>query len=275
MYGRYYYHSIFRKSIIAFGSLFNNLLIKRATEDGDKLESIKVPVKYGPTQKYLAMIAAEPEAQRNQVQMTLPHMSFEIKGIEYDASRKQTPTQFMKSRPTAGSANDGKPVQYSQYVPVPYNLNVELAVIAKNQNDGLQIIEQILPSFHPSLNISIEVIEETHEERDIAVVLNNINYVDEYEGDFTQRRLLLWTISFTVKTYLFGPVDLQKDIRTVKVDYRSDIKKRAAEIRYSATVESTEEPPKPKDEINPDTDPYEIVETLEDVHTSDSDFFGL
>ena len=168
-----------------------------------------------------------------------------------------------------------KPVQFSQYVPVPYNLNVELAVIAKNQNDGLQIIEQILPSFHPSLNISIEVIEETHEERDIAVVLNSINYVDEYEGDFNQRRLLLWTLNFTVKTYLFGPIDIQKDIRTVKLDYRSDIKRRAAEIRYSATVESTEEPPKPKEEINPDTDPYEIVETREDVHASDSDFFGL
>ena len=80
-------------------------------------------------------------------------------------------------------------------------------------------------------------------------------------------------MNFTVKTYLFGPLDLQKDIRTVKVDYRSDIKRRNAEIRYSATVQSTEEPPKPKEEINPDTDPYEIMKTLEDVHTSDSDFF--
>ena len=270
-----FYHSIFRKSIIAFGSLFNNLLIKRESTDGDKLETIKVPVKYGPTAKYLAMIAAEPQPERTGIQMSLPHMSFEIKGIEYDASRKLVPTQFTKTRPTAGSDNENQPVQYSQYVPVPYNLNVELAVISKNQNDGLQIIEQILPSFHPSLNISIEVIEETHEERDIAVVLNSINYVDEYEGDFSQRRLLLWTLSFTVKTYLFGPVNVQKDIRTVKVDYRSDIKRRSAEIRYSAAVQSTEEPPIPPEEIDPETDPYEIVETLEDVHTSDSDFFGL
>lgn len=275
MYGRYYYHGIFRKSIIAFGSLFNNLLIKRESTEGDKLETIKVPVKYGPTQKYLAMIAAEPTPQRNSTQMTLPHMSFEIKGIQYDSSRKLVPTQFTKTRPTEGSGNDGKPVQYSQFVPVPYNLNVELAIIAKNQNDGLQIIEQILPAFHPSLNVSIEVVEETKEERDIAVVLNNINYVDEYEGDFSQRRLLLWTISFTVKTYLFGPVDIQKDIRTAKVDYRSDMVRRPAEIRYSAAVQSTAEPPIPADEINPETDPYEIVETLEDVHTADSEFFGL
>ena len=275
MYGRYYYHSIFRKSIIAFGSLFNNLLIKREGTEGDKLETIKVPVKYGPTQKYLAMIAAEPTPQRNSIQLPLPHMSFEVKGIEYDPSRKLVPTQFTKTRPVAGSDNENQPVQYSQYVPVPYNLNMELAVISKNQGDGLQIIEQILPSFHPSLNISIEVIEETKEERDIAVVLNSINYVDEYEGDFSQRRLLLWTLSFTVKTYLFGPVDVQKDIRTAKVDYRSDIVRRPAEIRYSAAVQSTAEPPIPANEVDPDTDPYEIVETLEDVHTSDSSFFGL
>ncbi len=276
MYGRYYYHGIFRKSIIAFGSLFNNLLIKRQSSDGTtNLETIKVPVKYGPTQKYLAMIAAEPTPQRNSIQLPLPHMSFEIKGIQYDSSRKLVPTQFTKSRPQPGSSADSEAVQFSQYVPVPYNLNVELAVIAKNQNDGLQIVEQILPSFHPSLNISIEVVEETHEERDIAVVLNSVNYVDEYEGDFNQRRLLLWTFNFTVKTYLFGPVDIQKDIRTAKVDYRSDIVARPAELRYSAAVQSTAEPPIPATEVDPDTDPYEVVETLEDVHNADSEFFGL
>ena len=276
MYGRYYYHSIFRKSIIAFGSLFNNLLIKRQSSDGTaNLETIKVPVKYGPTQKYLAMIAAEPVAQRNSVQLPLPHMSFEIKGIQYDSSRKLVPTQFTKTRPGSSAPSDAKGSQFSQYVPVPYNLNVELAVIAKNQNDGLQIIEQILPSFHPSLNISIEVVEATKEERDIAVVLNSIDYVDEYEGDFNQRRLLLWTLNFTIKTYLFGPVDIQKDIRTAKVEYRTDITARAAELRYSAKVESTEEPPIPAAEIDPNTDPYKVVETLEDVHSSDSDFFGL
>lgn len=277
MYGRYYYHSIFRKSIIAFGSLFNNLLIKRQSSDGSaNLETIKVPVKYGPTQKYLAMIASEPTPERNAVQLALPHMSFEIKGIQYDSSRKLVPTQFTKSRPSSSPGSpDTDGAQFSQYVPVPYNLNVELAVIAKNQNDGLQVIEQILPSFHPSLNISIEVVEATKEERDISVVLNSIDYVDEYEGDFNQRRLLLWTLNFTVKTYLFGPVDIQKDIRTAKVEYRSDIVTRPAELRYSAAVESTAEPPIPAAEIDPNTDPYKITETYEDVHASDSDFFGL
>ena len=277
MYGRYHYHQIFRKSIIAFGTLFNNIVIKRKSssrKDG-ALESLKVPVQYGPYQKYLAMIAAEPTPERQSMQITLPRMSFEIKGLHYDPSRKLVPTQMVRSVPKKGSDAEGKPVQYSQYLPVPYNLDIELSILSKTQDDGLQILEQILPNFHPSLNVSIEVIEETQEERDIAVVLNGVGYTDDYEGDYTQRRTLIWTLNFTVKTYLFGPVDASKDIRKVQVDFRSDIVRRPAELRYSQEVMSTEEPPKPRDEINPATDPYVVVETFEDIYSTDQDFFGL
>ena len=271
MLGRYFYHSIFRKSIISFGTLFNNIVIKRKGDSGN-LESLKVPVAYGPTQKFLAMIAAEPTPSRQTTQISLPRISFEIRGLNYDGSRKLVPTQFAKTLPQAGSAEENKPVQYSQFMPVPYNLDVELSIISKNQDDGLQILEQILPNFHPSLNVSIEVIDETHEERDIAIVLNDVQYLDEYEGDFSQRRTLIWTLRFTLKTYLFGPVNAQRDIRKIVLDYRADIVKRPAEIRYTAEVESTESPPIPRDEINPATDPYRIKETYEDL---DSDFFGL
>ena len=274
MLGRYFYHSIFRKSIISFGTLFNNIVIKRKGDSGN-LESLKVPVAYGPTQKFLAMIAAEPTPSRQTTQISLPRISFEIRGLNYDGSRKLVPTQFAKSLPQAGSAEENKPVQYSQFMPVPYNLDVELSIISKTQDDGLQILEQILPCFHPSVNVSIEVIDETHEERDIAVVLNGVNYTDEYEGDFTQRRTLIWTLNFTVKTYLFGPVDVQKDIRKVTLDYRTDIVRRNAELRYTAEVASTSTPPIPRDEIDPETDPYKVVETYEDIYAQDSEFFGL
>ena len=147
-----------------------------------------------------------------------------------------------------------------------------MSIIAKNQDDGLQILEQILPNFHPSLNVSIEVIEETKEERDIAIVLNNVGYMDDYEGDFSTRRTLIWTLNFTVKTYLFGPVNAQRDIRKVVLDYRTKIVDRPAEVRYTAEVQSTETPPVPRDEIDPLTDPYKVVETYED---NDSAFFGL
>ena len=151
-----------------------------------------------------------------------------------------------------------------------------MSIISKNQDDGLQVLEQILPNFHPSLNVSIEVIDETHEERDIAVVLNGVGYTDDYEGDYTQRRTLIWTLNFTVKTYLFGPVDVQKDIRKVTLDYRTDIVRRPAELRYSAEVTSTEEPPVPREKIDPNKpDTYKVVEAYEDLLSEDNDFFGL
>jgi len=125
------------------------------------------------------------------------------------------------------------------------------------------------------LNVSIEVIDETHEERDIAVVLNGVGYTDDYEGDYSQRRTLIWTLNFTVKTYLFGPVDVSKDIRKITLDYRTDIVKRPAEVRYTAEVKSTDKPPKPRDEIDPARDNYKVVETYQDLFNDDQAFFGL
>ena len=280
--GGYYYHQIFRKSIIAFGTVFNNIIVKRKKPGVDRptgddsLEAFKVPIQYGPYMKYLAIIAAEPNAERQQLQISMPRMSFEIKGLNYDGSRKLVPTQFAKTVPPKGTDDSGKPVQYSQYLPVPYNLEIELNILAKNQDDGLQILEQILPNFHPSLNVSIEVIDVTHEERDIAIVLNGIGYTDDYVGDYTTRRTLIWTLNFTVKTYLFGPVDAQRDIRKIVLDYRTDIVKRATELRYSAEVQSTLTPPVPRDEVDPmKPETYKVVETYEDIFGNDQGYFGL
>ena len=282
MLGEYFYHQIFRKSILAFGTVFNNIIVKRkqpgveVPTGKNALEAYKVPIMYGPYQKYLAIIAAEPNPERQRVQTSLPRISFEIKGLAYDGSRKLAPTQFAKTQPTKGPESK-QPVQYQQFLPVPYNLEIEMAIIAKNQDDGLQIIEQILPAFQPSLNVSIEVIDVTHEERDIAIVLNGIGYTDDYEGDYTTRRTLIWTLNFTVKTYLFGPVQAQKDIRKVTIDYRTELDaKRNTEVRYSAQPVSTLEPPVPRDEIDPiKTDTYKVVETYSDLFGDDQNYFGL
>ena len=279
MLGQYYYHQIFRKSIIAFGTVFNNILVKRKTSDrkeGESLETYKVPIVYGPVQKYLAMIAAEPTPERQSMQISLPRISFEIRGLNYDTGRKLVPTQFTRTVPNEGTDAEGKPVQYSQYLPVPYNLEIEMSIISKNQDDGLQILEQVLPNFHPSMNVSIVIIDETHEERDIAIVLNSVGYTDDYEGDYNSRRTLVWTLNFTVKTYLFGPVSAQKDIRKVTLDYRSDIVRRPAELRYSAEPKSTKIPPEARDEIDPSVDSnYKVVENIQELFSDDQAFFGL
>lgn len=202
-------------------------------------------------------------------------MSFVVKGYSYDPQRKVVATQYMRSIPDASSAQSSNPVQLKQYMPIPYNMEIELSIISKSQDDGLQILEQILPYFHPSINVSVEMIDETHEEKDICVILNNINYIDDFEGDFTQRGTLIWNLNFTVKTYIFGPIDVEKDIRKITLDYRTDIVRRPAELRYTAEIESTDDPAVPRDQIDPLTDGYRIVETYEDVFSGDNDFFGI
>ena len=206
----YFYNEILRRTIISFGTLFNGITVKQ--EDS----TIKVPLAYGPTQKFLARLEQTPDLNKSTA-ITLPRMSFEFTGLTYDPSRKVTTTQtFTVKDPTTGK--DSK----KAYLPVPYNMQFELAIMCKLNDDALQITEQILPYFQPAYNVTVTLVESIKEKRDIPIVLENITMQDDYEGDFTQRRVLLYTLRFTAKTYLFGPVsDASKDIiKKSTVNYR-------------------------------------------------------
>lgn len=196
----YFYHEILRKTVIAFGSLFNDITIKHFDNSGNVKSIIKVPLAYGPTQKFLARLEQSPNLSKP-IQMTLPRMSFEFTGLTYDPSRKVTTTQFF----TTKDATDGTETRKA-FMPVPYNMQFELAIISKLNDDALQIVEQILPYFQPSYNITVELVDAIDEKKDIPVVLENITMQDDYEGDFTNRRSLIYTLRFTAKVYLFGPV---------------------------------------------------------------------
>lgn len=195
----YFYNEILRKTVIAFGSLFNDISIKHTNSSNQVVSVIKVPLAYGPTQKFLARLEQSPDLNKP-VQITLPRMSFEFTGLTYDASRKVTTTQTF----TAGLTEDGTVIKKA-YMPVPYNMQFELSIMAKLNDDALQIVEQILPYFQPSYNLTVELIDEINEKRDIPIVLENITFQDDYEGNFTTRRVLIYTLRFTAKTYLFGP----------------------------------------------------------------------
>ena len=207
----YFYNEILRRTIISFGTLFNGITIKQ--EDS----TIKVPLAYGPTQKFLARLEQVPDLNKSTA-ITLPRMSFEFTGLTYDPSRKVTTTQtFTVKDPSTGK--DSK----KAFLPVPYNMQFELAVMCKLNDDALQITEQILPYFQPAYNVTVNLVGSINEKRDIPIVLENISMQDDYEGDFTQRRVLLYTLRFTAKTYLFGPVsDASKDIiKKATVGYRA------------------------------------------------------
>jgi hypothetical protein len=211
----YFYHEILRKTVISFGSLFNDISIKHNNNSNQTVSIIKVPLAYGPTQKFLARLNQSPDLNKP-IQITLPRMSFEFTGLTYDATRKSTTTQTF----TAKSISDGKDIK-KVYLPVPYNMQFELSIMSKLNDDALQIIEQILPYFQPAYTMTVDLISTINEKRDIPVVLENITMQDDYEGDFTTRRVLIYTLRFTAKTYLFGPVTTATDniIKKTTISY--------------------------------------------------------
>ena len=229
----YFYNEILRRTIISFGTLFNNVSIKKTDSSDSVVSVVKVPLAYGPTEKFLARINQSPDLNKP-TQITLPRMSFEFTGLTYDPSRKVTTTQqFIVKDP-----DDGTETKKS-YMPVPYNMQFELSIMTKLNDDALQIVEQILPYFQPAYNLSIELVESIKEKRDVPIVLENITMQDDYEGDFTSRRVLLYTLRFTAKTYLFGPAtSASKDIikkARVSLLTGTDTSNTTREVTYTVT----------------------------------------
>lgn len=230
MLGTYYYHEIIRKTIISFGTLFNQIHIRHKDSDGNNISQIRVPLTYAPIQKFLARIQQQPELNKP-IQITLPRMSFEMVSIQYDATRKSGITQTFK-------VCDGGDIK-KVFMPVPYNIGFELSILSKLNDDALQIIEQILPYFQPAFNITVDLVDAIGEKRDIPITLDSINFQDDYEGDFSTRRALIYTLRFTAKTYLFGPIADSTDglIKKVQVDVYGTTDRTTArrEMRYVAT----------------------------------------
>jgi len=266
MLGTYFYHEIIRKTVIGFGTLFNDIHIRHQDKNGADLTDIKVPIAYGPTQKFLARIEQQPELNKS-IAITLPRMSFEMTSLQYDSSRKAGVTQTFK-------ASDGTNLK-KVFLPVPYNIGFELNVLCKLNDDALQIVEQILPFFQPSFNITIDLVNSIGEKRDVPIVLDNISFQDDYEGDFSTRRVLIYTFTFTAKTYLFGPIANSTDglIRKVQVDYYADTNRENAkrELRYTVTPKAL------KDYNNDNTSTLsdDITKETTLIGVNDSTVFGV
>ena len=235
MLGQQFYHETTRKVVVAFGTLFNDIHLVRKDNSGTIQQSMKVPLAYGPRQKYLVRLADDPDLSK-QTAVTLPRIGFEISGMSYDPSRKlQRVQKFKKVKGAKASQLD------TQYMPVPYNIDFELYILSKQSDDALQIVEQILPYFQPDYTVTINDNTDMGIKRDVPVILNNIGYEDDYQGDFASRRAIIYTLSFTAKFYLYGPVTSSKVIKTVQVDQYTDLPDQAPkrEQRYSVTPSPT------------------------------------
>ncbi len=230
MLGQQFYHETIRKIVISFGTLFNGISLVRKDNSGSIIQSMKVPLAYGPREKFLVRLREDADLTK-QVAITLPRIGFEIKDLSYDPARKLSRVQKFKKVKGANTKQLD-----TQYMPVPYNLDFELYIMAKQSDDALQIVEQILPYFQPDYTLTINDMSDMGIKKDVPIILNSISYEDSYDGDFTSRRALIYTLSFTTKFYLYGPVTSSKVIKTVQVDQYTDMPDKTPKREHRLTV---------------------------------------
>lgn len=221
MFGSHFYNEGIRRLTIGFGQLFNNIIVQNKSSTGAVTKRYRVPLAYAPKEKFLVRLDEQANLNNREFAITLPRMGFEMTGLSYDPSRKLNKMQKFKQ---VKAGEDGKVMDYN-YTPVPYNVNYTLNIFTATAENGLIIVEQILPFFQPDYTVTVNMVPDLNIKRDVPIVLNNVNYEDSYDGTFTNRRAVIYTLSFTAKTYLFGPMANSKVIKEVQDDLYTDINK--------------------------------------------------
>ena len=263
----HFYHEAIKRAVSVFGTMFNEIDIQRENSQGNTSQNIRVPLSYGPKQKFIARVDQAGDIMDNtnsRVAMTLPRMAFDITGLTYDAERKLGKLKQYKLQDSGDNT-----VLRTQFAPVPYNINFGLYILSKNTEDALQIVEQILPFFTPDFTVTMTTVPGTSEKRDVPIVLQDVSYSDEYEGDFQSRRILTWTLNFEMKTYLYGSIAKSEIIRDVRArTYITD----DGQVNTAAGRQSEiKQVPSPTD-ASPETSPLNITETINFFDGNDFDY---
>jgi len=216
MFGVAYYNGTIRKLVIGFGNLFNDIVVQRVDADGVRIQSIAVPLGYGPKQKWLARIKEDPNLEKK-VAITIPRIGFEMTSMVYTPTRKLSST--LKNIQLLSTDTDRLK---TNYVPVPYDLTFNMSIFVKNADDGAQILEQILPYFRPEFTTNIILVPEMGIAADIPIVLQNVSLEDAYEGDFDTRRSLVYSLDFIMKAYFYGPTSTSGVIKRAITNIHDD-----------------------------------------------------
>jgi len=230
MLGQSFYHETIRNVVVSFGTIFNDIQLVRKDNAGAIQQTMKVPLAYGPRQKFLVRLNEDADLSKTAA-VTLPRIGFEISGLSYDPTRKLNRVQKFKK--VKGARSDQLD---SQYMPVPYNIEFDLYILAKQSDDALQIVEQILPYFQPDYTVTINDMAVMGIKKDVPIILNSISYEDDYQGEFTSRRAIIYSLSFAAKFYLYGPVTSQKIIKTTQADQYTDMPDQSPKRQQRLTV---------------------------------------
>lgn len=198
MLGSHFYHGLTKKYVVLFGSLFNDIYVDRTDANDEVKRTIKIPIQYGPKERYLARYRQNPDLLR-EISMVFPRMAFEITGITYDPSRK------LNTIGKISNINSRSDILTTLYNPVAYNFDITLSIISRNTEDALKIVEQIVPFFTPQWTETLNIIPESNVSIDIPIIIKSVSSVDTYSGNFEDKEWVLWDLTFTLKGYLYGP----------------------------------------------------------------------
>jgi hypothetical protein len=208
MFGSKHYNGIIRKYVVLMGTLFNNIEIDRVDSNSNVIQSLRVPISYGPKERFLARIEAVGQDLERKIGFKLPAMSFEMTSFQYASERRLNPNKQMLSVTDRDSRS-----YKSVYTPTPFDIGFQVSIFVKNAEDGVRILEQILPYFTPEFTATIKPLDDIPNLRtDIPIVFNGLNTEDTYEGDYETRRVLIHTLDFTLKGYVYGPVSYKSGI---------------------------------------------------------------
>ncbi len=213
MFGHDFYNGSLRRYVIMFGNIFNEIQIKRFDDAGTTIQSVAIPIAYGPKQRAIERALADPTGFKS-IAITLPRMTFAMSSLTYAPTRKLGSTLKFRNNTFDQNLQSFNSV----YAPVPYDMLFTLSILTKNAEDGTQIIEQILPFFTPDFTVTMKALPEMGLNLDIPIELTSVSSDDTYEGDFDIKRVLSWDLTFNVKGYLFGPVNKSKYIAEVDIN---------------------------------------------------------
>lgn len=227
-----------------FGNIFNDLTVERYDSNGNRIQTIQVPIAYGPKQRFIERVLRDQNFS-NPISTVLPRLGFEMSGISYAPQRKlNTAHKYVKGTDTGGTDFD------FVYTPVPYDINFSLSALVRNAEDGSQIVEQIVPFFTPDWTVTMKLLPELSVNMDIPIELTSVTQNDEYEGNFESRRIITWTFDFVIKGYLFGPYQKYKyitDASIYSIDDSAAVNKAIIELQtftgdadfnYTSTIDS-------------------------------------
>lgn len=250
----HFYHGSIRKIVAVFGTLFNDLKVVRTDSDGSVRQITRVPLAYGPIQKFLARIQDRPNLTDPKVAIKLPRMSFEITSLTYDATSKHNRMQ------TIAVPSEDPTQKRTLYAAAPYKISLQLNIMAKNQDDALQLIEQIIPYFQPEYTVTINEIPEIGIKSDMPIVMTGITMQEDYEGDFASRRAIIYTLDFETRVKFYGPIDQRSVIKKVIVDINDTENNKFFE-EYIAEINPYNSGP---------DDQYEIIETIDFIDDNEA-----